>query len=132
MKGISAIIATILMLMITIALAGLAYTYIIGLWGGRTGVVLSIDPAGTSCVGDTIIVALRNDGNMDATGVTVTAYNSTGEAAGPAASIDVDGNSLNTGSINRDAGQPVGSYTLSATHPQSSATGTVTCGTAGS
>ena len=131
MKGISAVIATILMLMITIALAGMAYTYIIGMWGGRTGVVLSIDAQGTKCVGDTIIVAVRNDGSSDATGVVVTSYDSTGTARGSTAAFTVAKNSINTANINRVATDPVGTHALSAVATGGSATGDVVCSTVG-
>jgi len=46
MKGVSAVIATILMLMITIALAGMAYMYLTGMFTSRTGKTIDITDAG--------------------------------------------------------------------------------------
>jgi flagellin-like protein len=46
MKGVSAVIATILMLMIVIALAGMAYMYLIGMFTARTSKSIDITYAG--------------------------------------------------------------------------------------
>jgi flagellin-like protein len=46
MKGVSAVIATILMLMIVIALAGMAYMYLIGMFTSRTAKTIDITDAG--------------------------------------------------------------------------------------
>ena len=59
MKGISAVIATILMLVITIAVAGLAYTYISGIFAGRTRTISLID---SWCSDGTGMAIIRNDG----------------------------------------------------------------------
>lgn len=66
MKGVSAIIATIILLLITIALAGTAYIYLSGMITGRTAKTISILDA--SCSGSTITIVLSNDGtvNIDA------------------------------------------------------------------
>lgn len=78
MKGISAVIATILMLMITIALAGTAYLYITGVFTARTGVVLSVDPT-TACINSThIMVAVRNDGTTPTGVISIDITNSSG------------------------------------------------------
>ena len=63
MKGISAVIATILMLMITIALAGMAYMYISGIFTSRTGKV--IDLIDSYCSGTTIYLVIKNSGTMN-------------------------------------------------------------------
>lgn len=63
MKGISAVIATILMLMITIGLAGMAYTYISGVFTAKTGKIVEISY--TECVGTTVTLGIRNDGTTD-------------------------------------------------------------------
>jgi len=77
MKGISTVVATILMLMITIALAGTAYMYINGVFTSKTGIVLSIASADCSMSGGTYtaLVLVRNDGTLTASSVTVTATN---------------------------------------------------------
>ena len=64
MKGVSAVIATILMLMITIAIAGMAYMYISGMFTSKTGVVIEIDETATSCNGTTITVYVKNTGTI--------------------------------------------------------------------
>jgi len=61
-KGVSAIIATILLLMITIALAGTAYIYMAGMVGGRTNKAISILDA--SCTNDLITLVVSNDGTV--------------------------------------------------------------------
>ena len=66
MKGVSAIIATILLLMITIALAGTAYTYMSGMISGRTSKTISI--LDVSCSGSTITIVLSNDGTTSIDG----------------------------------------------------------------
>jgi flagellin-like protein len=75
MKGISTVVATILMLMITIALAGTAYMYITGVFTSKTGVVLSISSATCSISGSSYSasVLVRNDGTLNASSVSVTA-----------------------------------------------------------
>jgi len=65
MKGVSDIIATILMLIITIGLAGTAYVYISGVMTGRTAKTISLLDA--SCSGGDITVVLSNDGTTDIT-----------------------------------------------------------------
>lgn len=74
MKGVSAIIATILMLIITIGLAGTAYMYISGVLTTRTAVTLSVSDAVCSgtAAGDTIDVVTVNDGTNTATAGTIT------------------------------------------------------------
>ncbi len=70
MKGVSAVIATILMLMITIALAGTAYLYITGIFGSKTSVNLAVDPS-SSCTASAFTVAVRNDGTSVASNVKI-------------------------------------------------------------
>lgn len=60
MKGVSTVIATILMLMITIGLAGVAASYIFGWFAGETAVVLSIEDSECTVTGVTVWV--RNEG----------------------------------------------------------------------
>jgi len=63
MKGVSAVIATILMLMIVIALAGMAYMYLIGMFTSRTAKTIDITDAG--CIanggnGSAFYVSIKN------------------------------------------------------------------------
>jgi len=85
MKGISAVIATILMLMITIALAGTAYLFISGVFTSRTSVVLSVDGTASLCnpssltgANGTIILVVKNDGTGVATAITSSITNPSG------------------------------------------------------
>lgn len=59
MKGISAVIATILMLMITIALAGTAYMYIRGIFTGSVAKAISIIDA-TCEAGSAYRITVKN------------------------------------------------------------------------
>ena len=76
MKGVSAVIAIILMLMITIALAGMAYTYMSGVFTAKTAVVLTITDA--ECKSTGVRVWVRNDGTVSSGAVTVTVTTSAG------------------------------------------------------
>ena len=70
-KGISTVIAALLMLVITIALAGFAYTYITGILNQRTAVVL--DFGDLNCVGEFIQISAINEGTVGSGTVTVAA-----------------------------------------------------------
>lgn len=59
MKGISTVIATILMLMITIALAGTAYVYISGAFTSKQRTISLVD---AYCVGTSLTFVIRNEG----------------------------------------------------------------------
>jgi len=73
MKGISAIIATILMLLITVALAGTAYLFITGTFNRYTSVVLSVNGQQTNCQssGGSLNVYVDNNGQNPAGAVTI-------------------------------------------------------------
>lgn len=65
MKGISTVIATILMLIITIAMAGVAYSYMSGYLTGTTAVVLQVSGAPQCLAGqsvNSIIIWIENRG----------------------------------------------------------------------
>jgi flagellin-like protein len=59
MKGISAIIATLLMLIITIGLAGLAYSYISGVFTTKTEMISLVD---SFCSNKEAHFVVRNEG----------------------------------------------------------------------
>jgi len=59
-KGISTIIAVILLLIITIALSGTAYMFITNLMGSRMEKVVSLLDA--TCNNNALLIVLRNDG----------------------------------------------------------------------
>ncbi len=64
-KGVSEVIATLLMLIITIAMAGLAYSYISGVFVARTGKIVEIDSGATFCSNNVITAYVRNVGTVD-------------------------------------------------------------------
>jgi len=61
-KGVSAIIATILLVMIAIALVGTSYIYFSGLVGGRTKKTISLTEA--YCNGSHVTLSVSNDGTV--------------------------------------------------------------------
>ncbi len=62
-KGVSAIIATILLLLIAIGLSGTAYIYFSGMVSGRTQKAISISDA--HCNGTHVTMVVSNDGTVD-------------------------------------------------------------------
>jgi|GEM_PF-1614027 len=60
MKGVSTVIATILMLMITIALAGMAYVYLSGLVPGTMGKMITLTSATCSNTTGHYYIVVRN------------------------------------------------------------------------
>jgi len=81
MKGVSTIIATILMLVIVISMSAFAFTYMTGIFTRETAVVLSVDDM-TSCSGTSITVMIDNSGtsSVDATKVWLSGTNAAGGA----------------------------------------------------
>jgi len=73
-KGISAVVATILLLVITISLAGLAYMYITNIFTASTSTLQVIDGY---CVGGTITWTIRNTGtvNISSSSVSIVSVN---------------------------------------------------------
>ena len=69
MKGISAVIGALIVLIITVALGGIAYTYITGTATQRISVVLEVDPSTTACSGATnaITTGVLNSGTSPIT-----------------------------------------------------------------
>ncbi len=132
MKGISAVIATILMLMITIALAGVAYMYISGIFTAKTGIVIELDATATSCSGVTITTYLRNTGTIasDASKVTLSGTNSQGTAMTSGA-CGADTLALNAGAgsaaCTKTLTGTAGTNTIVASGPTNTARGTVYC-----
>ncbi len=135
-KGVSAVIATILMLMITIALAGTAYLYITGIFTAKTSVVLSIDGTASTCNGNPINVVVKNDGTGVASlsSMTITKPDGSILACNPALGLPV---SINAGSFNnvtcyRPAGSLSGLYSITVSTGSSSSTGSLYCASAAS
>jgi flagellin-like protein len=127
MKGISDIIAMLLMLVITIAIAGLAYGFISGVFTGRTAVVLSIDGASTFCNSSHIVAYVRNDGTATSGTVTVTVYNSTGVVNSASCPTTIASGVTVACAVSRD-GSGIGTHTITATAAgASTARATVYC-----
>lgn len=68
MKGISPIIATIIILLVTIAIAGAAYSYISVIWSGTTEGIQRVD---SSCLNGNATITFKNIGTKAIDSVTV-------------------------------------------------------------
>ena len=81
-KGVSTVIATIILLIITISLVGLLAAFLFGFFGGQTN-ILGVDTATyQSCVSGQITVYLRNEGNnlINSFNVTLSGTNAQGSS----------------------------------------------------
>ncbi|MFH7880606.1 MAG: hypothetical protein QXI09_01190 [Candidatus Aenigmatarchaeota archaeon] len=125
MKAISDVIAMLLMLVVTIGLVGLTYGYISGIFAARTAIALSIDPDSTKCIGNTVIIFVRNDGTQNAGTVTVTLYNSTGSNIGSCSINNVPSGGIGSCQITKPAG--AGRYGIVANTTGSSTSGQIYC-----
>ena len=130
-KGVSAVIATILMLMITIAMAGLAYGFISGAFTSKTGVVIEIDASSTTCTGTTITVYVRNTGTLPTTAnlISNSGTNSQGGTIA-AATCGVVGTNLYAGGgavACATLTGTAGTNTIVSSGPSNSVSGTVYC-----
>ena len=122
MKGISAVIATILMLMITVAMVGLAYMYISGMFASRTAQAISL--SSVDCAGGDIHVMVKNDGTESITLTDIDVFVDSG-----AVNDCVGSGSVAAGAVQMcDAiSASAGSHTLRIVGPSNSITGTVYC-----
>jgi flagellin-like protein len=82
MKGISTVIATLMMLVITIALAGMAYMYISGVFTAQTQGIEIVD---SWCSDGIVNVRIRNIGTaaISADAISVTQTAPAGDSANP-------------------------------------------------
>ncbi len=132
MKGISTVIATILMLMITIALSGTAYLYISGAFTQQTAAV--IDVLDAVCSGAAITTTVVNQGTAPISAVTVTPLRPDGTATVPAncATGTLNPGAQGSCTVTRSGGaNPIGTYSLSMTAPGArTVRGIVSCSTA--
>jgi FlaG/FlaF family flagellin (archaellin) len=127
MKGISDVIAMLLMLVITIGLVGLAYSYISGVFTARTAVVLSMVPEASSCTPSTINIVVRNDGTTASGGVTVT-VTSPGGASGSCSIASIKPGQEASCSVSRGTTLTgSGYYKVVATTSGSTANGMIYC-----
>ncbi len=126
MKGISDVIAMLLMLVITIGLVGLAYSYISGVFTARTAVVLSIVPEASSCTSSNINIVVRNDGTTTSSTVTVTVTSPTGASGSCSINSITPGNQASC-SVSRNTLTGAGYYRVVASTPGSTANGMIYC-----
>ncbi|MGC9200696.1 MAG: hypothetical protein ACP5F8_01900, partial [Candidatus Aenigmatarchaeota archaeon] len=124
MKGISDVIAMLLMLVITIGLVGLAYSYISGVFTARTAVVLSIVPEASSCTSSNINIVVRNDGTTSASNVAVSIKAPDGTDACSSispTSINIAPGNITTVTCTRVSGKGMGYYRVVASASSSTA-----------
>lgn len=114
-KGISTVIATLLMLVITIALAGFAYTYISSVLQARTAVTLDI--LESTCIGNPISVTVRNEGTSPSGTVTVSGTQPDGStsAGAPCTIATINAGVSGSCSITRTVGAATGTYRIRVT-----------------
>ena len=124
-KGISEVIATLLMLIITIALAGTAYLYISGFFKSKTSIVLSIDEGFSYCNSSYVTVGVRNDGTVAARNIRVVVYAPDGTQEGTGTISLITAGNVNTTSISKTSG--AGYYKVVASVSGSTAEGVVFC-----
>ena len=131
MKGISAVIGALIVLIITIALGGLAYTVITGTATRQIAGVISVDPSLTSCSGTSISVGVKNDGTDAITwsSISVSGTNSAGGALGnPGACTTAGSISAGTsGSCGRTLTGTAGTNKITVISGRATATGIATC-----
>lgn len=119
-KGVSAVISTILILMITLGIAAVASSYLFGWFRSRTVIVLTITEA--ECTVGGINTWVRNDGTETASDIDVEIAGTTDTCT---ISVLAAGNTTNCTTL---AGSPgVGYHTVSASTTGSRASGSVYC-----
>jgi len=120
-KGISPIIATIILIVITVAVGGLLYAYVGGMFGSMsTSQDVNIQnsltmPAGAST--GTWTVSVKNTGSVAITNMTAVLYSSSGKAI---AVIYAGSHPM----LTVPAGIPSGTYTASTVSPGQTVSGT--------
>lgn len=130
MKGVSAIIATILMLIITIGLAGTAYVYISGVMTTRTAVTLSISDASCTgiAVGDTMSIVTMNDGTADSgTGFVIYIEGADRSAICAEVNVPARGSAVQLCTVGAVGQFSSGTNDILIVHPSSSARGIAYC-----
>jgi len=106
-KGISTIIATILLLIITIGLAGTAYMFISGMLTSKISKTISV--LGSYCNGTHMTLIVANDGTDSIAAVELKVYINNQEASGlfsagidpHTSDVDITQTSVNSGSANK-------------------------------
>jgi flagellin-like protein len=110
MKGVSDIIATILMLVIVISMAAFAFTYMSGIFSRETSVVLSVDQS-SYCNGISMTVLVQNSGTMaiNATKVRISAIAANGTTIPEAYCTAIVTDMINASSIYQCTNNLIGS-----------------------
>jgi len=125
MKGISDVIAMLLMLVITIGLVGVAYSYIMGVFTARTAVTLEIDGGSTFCINSTHAqVGVRNSGTSTSDTITIKIFNATG-ASTSEIMPGLSSGQLNTTIMSRPSGR--GYFRVVASTTGTSTSGSLYC-----
>ena len=122
MKGISTVIATILMLLITVGMAGMAYMYISGMFTSEVAQRISLSSA--DCTGGEISVMVKNSGTESIT-ITDIRLHIDSDADVPCKSSGTlsAGSSTLCESIDKAAG----THTVKIVGPANAVTGSVYC-----
>jgi len=125
------------MLMITIAMAGVAYMYISGIFTAKTGTITEIDESATSCTGGSITVWVRNSGtiafNKNLITLSGTKSDGTGALTGGGACTGGTSATLNAGAgavacdTAKLTGATNGNNRIVVSGPSNTATGSVYC-----
>ncbi|NCO97100.1 MAG: hypothetical protein COY38_01440 [Candidatus Aenigmarchaeota archaeon CG_4_10_14_0_8_um_filter_37_24] len=130
-KAISGIIATILLVLIAIALVGVAYVFFSGMVGQKTSKTFSIGE--TDCISNHILLTLTNDGTEPITVATdlkifVEGVQDTSVTYNPVTTIATHTTSTLTG-IDNTAGTALasGTYTVMIVGPSNTQKRDVTC-----
>jgi len=93
-KGVTPIIAIIVLLLITVALAGATWTYLLSYWQGIVGKNIQI--MDSYCIaGDEGIILVRNTGTQDIKVADITVINTTSGSDPSGDWYDLGGNYLN-------------------------------------
>jgi len=122
-KGISPIIATIILIVITVAIGGLLYAYVGGMFGSMsTSQDVNIQPSLTIPAGastGTWTVSVKNTGSVAITGMQATLYNSSNKAI-----AQITGGSLASSSSSSSSSVISGTFTASTVSPGQTVSGT--------
>ena len=88
-KGITPIISIIVLLLITVALAGVAWTYLSGFLGTQMQ-TLTIPPNGAYCTGTAIKVVITNTGTEKLVSLTTAEVSGENTIASPDGGLDIN------------------------------------------
>ena len=135
MKGISAVIGALIVLIITIVLGGLAYTYITSVATSKIAVVLEVDPTSTTCAINgsaySITTGILNSGTttlpLSSITLKVVASNGTSATSRVCGPSNLNVNAGQRASCTNEIGAWAGNNALTVTGGGSSAQGVISC-----